>query len=811
MAYSVDLIYSKNQDLSDHSTETESGQPSTMELTNLESQQRYYAKAILKNDGVTEDESDIETFETLAAGTISLDFVSAVRNGNNYVVTYTVSSTYALSSAILSTNNTDFQGSISGNTIVFEVSGLTHGDAYLYNVNAIDIYAESATVSGTITTTVINEVTISDVAGNETDVTCYMTYTIESGFTEGLVEYWNENDDPSTAQPQGHSTFTDGETSCKLDNLTPGTTYQFRATIYYGGNVNHVESNVVKARTAENQYASKYFTVTNTSSTTNTISLRTNNSSWAPVVSVSTDNGNTWQDKTATYSGTALATLSNGKSVIIKHTGALSDGIYYCIIVATQNFTVSGNVASLCFGDDFNTGSVLTMPDSAYYSLFTSNIHIVSAENLYFGDYTSVSVNGFNGMFSGCTLLATLPDLSNITTVGENGMWSMFYGCTALKTPPDLSNITSVGTKGMYQMFYGCTKLATPPVLSNITEVGAQGMWRMFEGCTSLTTPPDLSNITSVDTQGMQSMFSGCTSLATPPVLSNITSVDTQGMQSMFSGCTLLATPPDLSNITSVGDYGMYYMFNGCTSLTTGPDLSNITTVGEWSMCYMFSGCTSLETPPDLSSITTVDAKGMASMFYGCTSLATPPDLRNITTVGETGMNAMFRGCTALATPPDLSNITSVGSSGMGQMFYGCTALTTPPDLSNITSVGSSGMEQMFYNCTRLKTPPDLSNITSVGSSGMGRMFYGCTALKTPPDLSNITSVGTKGMYQMFYGCTALTKAYAPTITWDTSKTLNWLNYVAASGTLYADSSIIDSIPTSNVSGCPSGWNTKSL
>ena len=703
MAYSVDLIYSKNQDLSDHSTETESGQPSVMELTNLESQQRYYAKAILKNDGVTEDESDIETFETLAAGTISLDFVSAVRNGNNYVVTYTVSSTYALSSAILSTNNTDFQGSISGNTIVFEVSGLTHGDAYLYNVNAIDIYAESATVSGTITTTVINEVTISDVAGNETDVTCYMTYTIESGFTEGLVEYWNENDDPSTAQPQGHSTFTDGETSCKLDNLTPGTTYQFRATIYYGGNVNHVESNVVKARTAENQYASKYFTVTNTSSTTNTISLRTNNSSWAPVVSVSTDNGNTWQDKTATYSGTALATLSNGKSVIIKHTGALSDGIYYCIIVATQNFTVSGNVASLCFGDDFNTGSVLTMPDSAYYSLFTSNIHIVSAENLYFGDYTSVSVNGFNGMFSGCTLLATLPDLSNITTVGENGMWSMFYGCTALKTPPDLSNITSVG------------------------------------------------------------------------------------------------------------DYGMYYMFNGCTSLTTGPDLSNITTVGEWSMCYMFSGCTSLETPPDLSSITTVDAKGMASMFYGCTSLATPPDLRNITTVGETGMNAMFRGCTALATPPDLSNITSVGSSGMGQMFYGCTALTTPPDLSNITSVGSSGMEQMFYNCTRLKTPPDLSNITSVGSSGMGRMFYGCTALKTPPDLSNITSVGTKGMYQMFYGCTALTKAYAPTITWDTSKTLNWLNYVAASGTLYADSSIIDSIPTSNVSGCPSGWNTKSL
>ena len=648
MAYSVDLIYSKNQDLSDHSTETESGQPSTMELTNLESNKRYYAKAILKNDGVAEDESDIETFETLAAGTISLDFVSTVRNGDNYVVTYTVSSTYALSSAILSTNNTDFQGSISGNTIVFEVSGLTHGDAYLYTVNAIDIYAESATVSGTITTTVINEVTISDVAGNETDVTCYMTYTIESGFTEGFVEYWNENDDPSTAQPQGHSTFVDGETSCKVYDLTPGTTYQFRATIYYGGNVNHVESNVVIAKTAENQYASKYFTVTNTGSTTNTISLKTSNSSWAPVVYISTDNGSTWQDKTATTEGTALAMLDPDGSVMVKHTGAMSDVTNYCAIGATQNFTVSGNIASLCFGDDFNTGSTLTMPEAAYYGLFTANTYLVSAENLYFGDYTSVSNSGMYQMFHDCKSLTTPPDLSNITTVGNSGMYYMFLSCTSLTTPPDLSKITSVGMQGMFGMLHLCSSLATPPDLSNITNVNYISMCRMFEGCTSLT------------------------------------------------------TPPDLSNITSVGDYGMQ------------------------------------------------------NMFYGCTRLA---------------------------TPPNLSKITSVGRQGMHQMFYGCTSLTTGPDLRNITSVYTDGMSWMFYNCKALTTPPYLSSITSVGGSGM---------------------------YQMFYH-TSLKKAYAPTIKWDTSKTNNWLYNVSPLGKLYADSSIIDSISTNDVSGCPSRWTKLSL
>lgn len=66
MSYTVDIIYSKNQDYSNPQTVTQTGQPSSIELTNLDSDQAYYIKAVLKNDGVVEDE-DTSKFTTLSA------------------------------------------------------------------------------------------------------------------------------------------------------------------------------------------------------------------------------------------------------------------------------------------------------------------------------------------------------------------------------------------------------------------------------------------------------------------------------------------------------------------------------------------------------------------------------------------------------------------------------------------------------------------------------------------------------------------------------------------------------------------------
>ena len=566
MSFLTKIIYEPNNHSELPVTVTESGQPSSVEIENLSDNTQYDVKAQLWNGNVMEDESSSETFTTLAAGTISLTHVSTVKSGNSYVVSYTVSSTYALSSAILSCNGANFQGVISGNGVVFTVTGLSTG-AYLYTVTATDIYTETGTANGTI------------IAGG---------------------------------------------------------------------------------------YSAEYFTVTNLSDGSNTVSVSRENSYGigTDTLYVSTDGGAHWTEKSLSPGSTVtLAVLALGESLVLKHTGAMR----YNSMNATDDFEISGNIASLCFGDNF-TGQK-TMPDYAYDQLFWTN-NLVSAENLYLGSYTSVSNHGF---------------------------YMTFHFCPNLETAPDFSSITSVGDYGMYQTFHTC-----------------------------------------------------------------------EGM----------AEAPDLSSVTSVGDYGMYETFVQCT--------------------FPYA--------PDLSSLTSVGNRGMLQMFYLCEYMEDAPDLSSVTSVGNYGMNGMFRACSSLETPPDLSSLTSVGTCSLESMFQVCTSLETPPDLSSVASVGDYGMHGMFNLCRSLTTAPDLSSVASVGSYGLAEMFYNCTSLTAGANLLSVTSLGTKGLRYMYGGCSSLASAWAPKVSWSASDAETWLYGVAGSGTLYADPSVINTIPENSTSGCPSGW-----
>ena len=42
-------------------------------------------------------------------------------------------------------------------------------------------------------------------------------------------------------------------------------------------------------------------------------------------------------------------------------------------------------------------------------------------------------------MFSGCSSLLSLPDISNFNTSNVNNMYRMFYGCNSLISLPDIS------------------------------------------------------------------------------------------------------------------------------------------------------------------------------------------------------------------------------------------------------------------------------------------------------------------------------------------------------------------------------------
>lgn len=87
MSYTVDIIYSKNQDYSNPQTVTQTGQPSSIELTNLDSDQAYYIKAVLKNDGTVEDE-DTSKFTTLSLG--ALDDYFSINNLSNEKAEFSV-------------------------------------------------------------------------------------------------------------------------------------------------------------------------------------------------------------------------------------------------------------------------------------------------------------------------------------------------------------------------------------------------------------------------------------------------------------------------------------------------------------------------------------------------------------------------------------------------------------------------------------------------------------------------------------------------------------------------------------------------
>lgn len=566
MSFLTKVITDTSPDFGDNpQIVTENGQPSSVDVENLVPNTGYWTKAEIWQNGVLNDTSEVEDFQTLPAGTITLTHQSSVRSGSNYIVTYTYTSTYALSSSVLTCGvSISSQGVIAGNTITFTVSGMVPGDAYMSQITTIDMYGESAQTSITLIMPVVNEVSITGTTRTTTTIECELDYTIDGGFTQGWVDYWDENADPSTDQPQGHATFTDGADTCTITGLTDGTTYQLRAKIYYGGYVNYVVSSVVRATTVTD-YNNKYFTIKNVGSNNANIYLYATYT--VTDMSVSTNNGRTWTSysSSSTSPGTLLGTISSGNSMMLKHTGALGSNGETRIYIQTSDtrrttaIELLGNIGSLCCGDNFRTTQ--TMPVYAYQQLFSeafTRITEVKANNLTFGTFDAISAIGATKLFYRCNTLVSGPDMSTIRTVGRYGMDGMFYECSMLATPPDLSSVTTVDDYGLHETFSGCAGLSTPPDLSSVTRIGNYGMQYMFFYCVSLTISPDLSNITIAGTSSMESMFYQCTSLETvyAPTMTWNTSKSLYWLRYTAASGTLFADASIIESIPKNNDSG---------------------------------------------------------------------------------------------------------------------------------------------------------------------------------------------------------------------------------------------------------------
>lgn len=567
------LIHDTSPDFGDNpQTITESGKPESIEMQNLIPNTYHFVKGEIYQDGVLNDTTSVETFSTLPAGSLSLTYYSTTRSGYLYDYTWNYTSTYAPSSVICTVNNSTFNGYFDYNqhTLNFNITGLSPSTTYPTVVTLTDIYGETVTVNGSITTTYVNNIYIMDTDADENFVDVGLSYVVDGGFFSGWVDVWYDYQDPSTDLSLQHYSFSEGDTVIHCDGLADNTGYLFRASITLDDRTTVINSNVVDVDTLE----ATYLSITDISGVVNTLKLtKTNADGNAPTVALeySTDKltWTTWEENNNERS---LAIPANGT---VYFRGNNPNGF---AVTANNNnrhtFTSTGNVEA--------NGDVM---------------RIINKDR---DGATTVPAAGFRSLFYGMTTLKKAPAIS-ATTFGSHACCSMFQGCTGLT---DVTNIkitnnptfTSGGIRQFFAMFYSCRALTRADVFNGGAIVGGQeATYReMFGYCQGMTTAPAFI-INNATYQMCMGMFYSCTALTDA---SNIQINDVSAMSTcyqMFYNCTSLTILPIFNkNITTVGRLAFGLMFKGCTSLTEGLDIRNITSPLNDSIDEMYNGCTSL-------------------------------------------------------------------------------------------------------------------------------------------------------------------------------------------------------------------------
>ena len=495
---SIQLVYGYQQ--GQETIQDIAGTPSSVCIQGLQSATSYRLQAVLFNDGVELAQSNIASFVTLGASAITLTLHNISRENYNYRVHYLFSSTYTLSSAVLSCNGQTFQGTVSGNTITFVVTGLTAGDAYLYNVVATDVYGFQETVTGSISTTVINQVNIYYASRSEDSVTFDLVYLHDYTFVSGWIDVWNSSQDPSTDQSISYDMWADGDSSVTATGLTYETTYKFRAAMTVVdafGTQTTVYSSVLTQTTADHDYSRDCLSIINEYNGENTLVLtaRTTGSSVTTnTFSYSTDGGNTWITTTDTAAGRRIAIPAGGK-VMLRHSGTMYyydvSSSRYHTIECTQPFSVAGNPLSLIYGSDYLGENKFVMDWGLAY-VFSNATTLVSAAKL------NMDISFFE-------------DRYGQTIEHKHCCYFMFQHCTSLVNTPDLPQ-TKLATSCYAEMFAGCTALRNVPILP-ATEIAVGSYFGMFSGCSSLTEGADLTKVTKLGTNGITEMYYRCSSL----------------------------------------------------------------------------------------------------------------------------------------------------------------------------------------------------------------------------------------------------------------------------------------------------------
>lgn len=147
------------------------------------------------------------------------------------------------------------------------------------------------------------------------------------------------------------------------------------------------------------------------------------------------------------YKGTVLR---KGQKAYIYLVGNLT----YKTFRISGRYNVGGSILSLVYGLDYLKYNSI---DDNYMAIFSEAKQMVSAKELVLCKNTGV---GFEGLFSGQTMLEDTPKLKGVLTSSDRGIASMFKNCTSLVKAPTIPSFTT----GNYystvkELFYGCSNL----------------------------------------------------------------------------------------------------------------------------------------------------------------------------------------------------------------------------------------------------------------------------------------------------------------------------------------------------------------
>ena len=96
-------------------------------------------------------------------------------------------------------------------------------------------------------------------------------------------------------------------------------------------------------------------------------------------------------------------------------------------------------------------------------------------------------------MFSGCSSLKSLPDISKWETNNIKYMDDLFINCLSLEFLPDISKWNTKNVINMRRLFYNCASLKAIPDISKWNIKYVIDIDYMLYGCISLITLPNIS------------------------------------------------------------------------------------------------------------------------------------------------------------------------------------------------------------------------------------------------------------------------------------------------------------------------------